>query len=503
VAHAALAGGGPVRSAGSVTVVYDDSAPVPLDVSSMTGVTRFGDMLRRRERLSASMRALASESGMAGMLHLRDPGDLPSVAEGIRGHPHDALYMLMPSRLAPTVDRNEAALFLRKLRHLTQPVALWQHDRLSGACLVDRDGLLAYLSADAAGEERGRRLEDYAERLSPVEDALGLADLSELATALEFLSGSFSARHFNQVSQDRYYVVKRSRDRTKIRREYRFFGFLPEAMQPFFVQPFDFQEDAEGASYRMRRLFVPDLAVQWVHRAFTETQFSQLLSHLLHFVEDRPRRRVGREGARAIAASLYVDKVETRIATLLELPAGREVDATLRAGGVEDGVRGIQRDFVAAYERLARRRRDDELSVSHGDLGFSNILYSPSTQSFQLIDPRGADEAEEVYSDPYYDVAKLSHSVVGGYDFIVAGLYELEHTEDLALALKLDHPVSDEVRSQFESALALHGFDPEVVRLCEASLFLSMLPLHIDAPKRVTAFALRARDILAELDGAR
>ena len=483
-----------------VRVVYDDSAPVPLDVSAMTGVTSFGEMLRRRQRLSASMRSLADEAGLADMLHARTPADLQSIAEGVRGHASDTLYLLLPSNLAPTVARQNAVLFLRKIRYLTEPVALWQRDRPTGACLVDRDGLLAYLAAESAGEDRGQLLLDYADRLKPVGDALGLADLTQLTIALEFLSGSFSARHFNQVSQDRYFVVKRSRDRDKMRREYRFFGLLPEAMQPFFVQPFDFQEDADGASYRMRRLFVPDLAVQWVHRALTEDQFEQLASHLFHFVADRPRREVGRGEMQATADALYLGKVESRLDDLLEMPAGREVDATLRAGRVEGGVRGIHERFLDVYDDIAGRRRDTELSVSHGDLGFSNILYSPSTQSFQVIDPRGADVEDEIYSDPYYDVAKLSHSVLGGYDFVVAGLFELDHDEHLALSLKLDHAVAEPMRAAFLAALREHGFDPAVVRICEASLFLSMLPLHIDAPKRVTAFALRASEILDELE---
>ncbi len=488
-----------MNGAHAVLAVYDDSATVPADVASITGVTSFGDMLRRRERLSSSIRALAEAAGLTGVLHPRTPGDLAALADGVRHHAPDTLYLLFPSHLAPTVEPAEAALFLKKLRYLTEPVALWRGEHLTGVYLIDRDALLAYLQAEPVEGERERQLENHAAGLSPVDDALGLADLRELATALEYLSGSFSARHFNQVSQDRYYVVKRSTDRDKIRREYRFFGHLPEAMQPFFVQPFDYEEDDAGASYRMRRLFVPDLAVQWVHRAFTEGQFGQLISHLFHFVEDRPRRRIGRGPVRELAERLYIDKVESRIDSLLGLPAGQAVDAALTAGGVPGGVRGIQRDFLAAYERISRHRRDEDLCVSHGDLGFSNILYSQSTQTFQLIDPRGADEADEVFSDPYYDVAKLSHSVLGSYDFIVADLYELAYTEDLTLSLALDHETSAELRVQFTHALSDHGFDVDVVRICEASLFLSMLPLHIDAPKRVTAFALRARDIVAEL----
>jgi hypothetical protein len=480
-----------------LSVVYDDSLEVPAEVSSLTGVTRFGDMLRRRERLSSTVRSLAHHAGVERVVHARSGDDLAQLAESARRHRDSSLYLVLPSNLAPTAEQPDAVLFLKKLRYLTEPVCLWDGDRPTGACMMDRDSLQTYV-ADAAAGERERFVGDYAARRPPVDDALRLADLSELAVALEFLSGSFSARHFNQIAhQDRYYVVKRSSDAEKMRREYDVFGLLPDALKPFFVQPFDFSEDADGASYRMRRLFVPDLAVQWVHHAFTETQFAQMLEHVFHFVDVRPRRDVGADAARKRADELYVDKLDARISQLLSLPAGQAVDDLLVTGGVAGGVRTIQSEYMDAYAAAARSRRYGELAQSHGDLCFSNILYSPSTQMLHLIDPRGATELDETFLDPYYDVAKLSHSVLGGYDFMVAGMYELAIAEDLSLRVEVDRPASEELRSLFLSALERHGFDPSLVRLYEASLFLSMLPLHIDMPKRAAAFALRAREILA------
>lgn len=469
----------------------------------MTGVQSFGDLLRRRERLSTTVRRLAADAGLPEVTHARTHQDLAAVGDVARRHPEDELHLVLPSHLAPTADPRDAALFLRKLALFGEPVGLWQDEQPLAVAVLDRAGLLAYVAAVTSGgeQERERFVHDHVAGLPPVQDALGLADLRGVAAALEFLSGSFSARHFNEVAQDRYQVVKRSRDRDKIRREHAYYGLLPETMQPHFLQPFGFSEDAEGASYRTRRLFVPDLAVQWVHRVFTPEQFEAMLARLLHFVAERPRREVGRVAARAVADELYVGKTRRRIDDLLARPAGREVDATLEAGGVAGGVRRLQERHESMYERMARQRRESELCVSHGDLGFSNVLYSPSTQDFQLIDPRGADTEDELYSDVLYDVAKLSHSVLGSYDMLVAGLFELLHDEELRLVLRLDPESPAGLREQFAHALAGHGFDLRRVRLCEAALFLSMLPLHLDVPKRVVAFALVARNILDELEG--
>lgn len=491
-----------MRGSDSVLVVYDDSLSIPVEVSSVTGVTRFGDMMRHRQRLSSAVRALSDQAGLGSLVHARDGDDLAALGDQVRRHSSDALYLLLPSNLAPTADWDEAVSFLKKLRYLTEPVSLIHGDEPTGACLLDHAGLLSYLD-QVGGRERDRYLREHTAGLPSVQDALRLADLRELAVALEFLSASFSARHFNELAeQDRYTVVKRSSDREKIRREFHFFEYLPESIQPWFMQPFDFREDASEASYRMRRLFIPDLAVQWVHHAFSPAQFEQLLDHLFHFLNSRPRRDVGNERAERDARTLYVDKVDKRVEELLELDAGRDVDATLEAGGVTGGVGAIHERYHAARGRLTPRRSPTELCISHGDFCFSNILYSASTQAFYLVDPRGADREEGLYLDPMYDVAKLSHSVLGGYDFIIAGLFDLVHEDDLRLSLEVDRPPAPELETIFLRALERNGYDVRLVRVYEASLFLSMLPLHLEEPKRVVAFALRAKDILDELESA-
>ena len=62
----------------------------------------------------------------------------------------------------------------------------------------------------------------------------------------------------------------------------------------------------------------------------------------------------------------------------------------------------------------------------HGDFCFSNILYDFKSQSIKVIDPRGLSgdgKEQSIYGDLRYDVAKLAHSVIGKYDFIIAGRF--------------------------------------------------------------------------------
>src|SRR5699024_6250012 len=59
--------------------------------------------------------------------------------------------------------------------------------------------------------------------------------------------------------------------------------------------------------------------------------------------------------------------------------------------------------------------------VFHGDFCFSNILYDSRGDRIKVLDPRGVSGSNEsIYGDLRYDIAKLSHSVIGMYDHIIA-----------------------------------------------------------------------------------
>ena len=116
-----------------------------------------------------------------------------------------------------------------------------------------------------------------------------------------------------------------------------------------------------------------------------------------------------------------------------------------------------------------------------------------------MIDPRGALNEAELWTEPCYDVAKLSHSLCGNYDFFNAGLYEIDRREKPHLRLEHENKTAIDI---FKTYLDTHHFDFASIRLFEASLFLSMLPLHIDDPEKVLGFILNAIEILQELENA-
>ncbi len=59
---------------------------------------------------------------------------------------------------------------------------------------------------------------------------------------------------------------------------------------------------------------------------------------------------------------------------------------------------------------------------------------------------------------------------------------------------------NEKAKKIFKQFVEENGFDYNLVRIYEASLFLSMLPLHIDYPQKVFGFLLNAINILKEIE---
>jgi thiamine kinase-like enzyme len=201
-----------------------------------------------------------------------------------------------------------------------------------------------------------------------------------------------------------------------------------------------------------------------------------------------------------VAEALYVNKVEERVARLMAMPVGAQVDGLIRAGTPYDGLVHLVEVYRARLQdHWNVHGHGDGLAVTHGDLCFSNILYDRRSGLLRFIDPRGAVTEDETFSDPYYDIAKLSHSIMGGYDFVNSELFDVRLDPALMLTLTRNAFVPDARQEYFLHKAAQAGFDPVRMRLYEASLFLSMLPLHADVPAKLVAFSLIAVQILESL----
>jgi len=473
-------------------LLYDDTRRLPEAVRDLLPVRRFGDLMSGGVPNARRVAAAAAAAGLAWR-HLRTREDWEDLADDARRGrlPPQALWW--PARLFPA-EPDDGAELLRQIALLEPGAAVRPEGAGEGRILrLDATGLARLAQGGPDGADSLPA--DLATVLAPA--AAGALDLADPLQCLRFLSGAFRTRFFNDIVRERDTVVKRSADRAKMKAEHGFWYLLPPEMQRHFVQPYGFEDDGTVASYRMERLGVPDASVLWTHGAFREDAFADLLDRLFAFLRARPRRAASDDQAAAAREALHGKKLAERVARLKTLPLWQTLEPLLRAahpGGL-DGA-------LARHASLRRRIRPADyrhLALGHGDLCLSNILYDPRTGLLRLIDPKGGTDLEGLFTDPGYDLAKLSHSILGGYDFVVKGLAPITIGPDMAPAVAVPDQDVAPHQALFRARVAEEGLDIDAVRLDEASLFLSMLPLHADDPRRVLGLALVGVGIVADL----
>jgi thiamine kinase-like enzyme len=136
-------------------------------------------------------------------------------------------------------------------------------------------------------------------------------------------------------------------------------------------------------------------------------------------------------------------------------------------------------------------------TVVHGDFCASNILYDTKTNLIKLIDPRGSFETVGIFGDPLYDLAKLFHSFEGRYDFIIGDKFEIQERK---VKFNISQKVRDQLSCSLQYLYEVFSSDIEQVKLIEALLFLSMIPLHSDYPERQRAMYRVGISLLEELN---
>lgn len=325
--------------------------------------------------------------------------------------------------------------------------------------------------------------------------------MNRLSNFLQYITGGFDARFFNSLSGDDYIVTKKSTNKKKIKMEYTFYHLLPDEMKVWFVLPYDYKETEEYASYTMERLHMTDIAIRWVHGAIGIEEFKKLLDKIFYFIQMRKKKKISKEEYQKKAENLYLYKVKERIEELKKHPMYEIFHTYIKTStpykDIDEIVKSYQNIYQNYYSSMIENGYIDV--IGHGDLCFSNILYNKDTATLKLIDTKGALEEKDIWTNPYYDLAKLSHSICGKYDFFNNGLYEIRLNDKCEMELSVDYD-NTAYKELFKEKLEENGYQYKTVRVLEVSLFLSMLPLHMDNPQKVFGFILNAIQILGELE---
>ena len=329
-------------------------------------------------------------------------------------------------------------------------------------------------------------------------------DLGHTSGLIKAKNSLFNARCFNSISvaPDDGVLIKTSTKVQKLEDEAYWYQNIPDELK-IFVPRFVKFEKKEGVAKLTQELYgYPSLQELYLSGEVNVEDWRYIIEKLfvLHKKFEKYERPNNEEGFKW----LYLDKTLERIE---ELKQQDELWQELLDKDVEtingkeyQGIKSLMPKIIECANKLSKNGKE---TIMHGDYCFSNILFDSSDYMFKLIDPRWRlnDEAT-VYGDARYDIAKLRHSIVGLYDFIVHEMYKLKETKsgfDYEIMTSADYKVLEKI---FDNCVKEFGYNLSEIKFIEGLLFLSMIPLHKDDRGRQKIFYLKSIELLNEAIGS-
>lgn len=315
----------------------------------------------------------------------------------------------------------------------------------------------------------------------------GWFDCGHVDTYYESRLSYQNLRHFNNLRYDSVngQVTKTSLKKEQFRHQVRWFKQVPDDLSAFLPRIFE-SSDGEDPYITMELLSIPSLSDIFVTKRISLGAWSGVARSITHIQSELNRYRFRTSLAPQLARNMYLDKTRSRLEDFVrQNPLA--LDYSINTG---ERIFGLREVFESLDQFVHRTGilDIDSLSPIHGDFCFSNLLFDPKVRLVKMIDPRGEFGIPGIYGDPRYDLAKLSHSFSDGYDFIVSDRFTVALSTDAHIEFSSEMSTyHDQVRSIFETLMLPDLFLRKQVLAIQALLFLSMLPLHMDKPKRQLA----------------
>lgn len=300
-------------------------------------------------------------------------------------------------------------------------------------------------------------------------------------------------RAFNNLDISDGIVKKSGVPKIKIEAEALWYLNAPVRLKKYLPVLIDFKKEENNSCYCLEYLPYIPLNELFVHGKNELLQWNMIIKKIHDYMNVSILvldENIDLELIKKNVINLYVEKSKSRFSDYLN---SKEIS--------EDSVIIYKDTMLPKLSLLLddciKRVIDIDIfyGVMHGDLCFSNILFDSRGDRIKVIDPRGLnfDNDFTLYGDIKYDFAKLVHSIVGLYDFIISGYYKLEESANGSIQIIFDIDERTElITKQFVSDFKFKGMTVSEVMPLVVLLFLSMLPLHSDRPDRQKAMFYNA-----------
>ncbi|WP_353497663.1 phosphotransferase [Vibrio sp. CB1-14] len=334
------------------------------------------------------------------------------------------------------------------------------------------------------GLNQYRQMTDFTSQLS-----VDWLDFGHVNTYYSSKVNFTTQRAFNNLSITSSWVEKSSIKDIKIAAESNWFAKLPFSLRQYIPQYLGEAHCNGRTSYRLEYLHNTALNELYVFSELPQKVWKRILNESADFLVACREEKAPTSAPYSTLSELFDNKTSQRL------------DEYCNSRGYSlDQKWHYENESISLNEILSLSNQnlpidDSEPTLLHGDFCFSNVLYDFRANRIKVIDPRGLtpDGQLSAYGHIYYDIAKLSHSVIGLYDWIIAGYYQVDISNQ-SISLSIDSNKKEHaIQSYFIHLMhEKFGISEKNIMAMQIQLFLSMLPLHSDDLKRQDAFFANA-----------
>jgi hypothetical protein len=297
-------------------------------------------------------------------------------------------------------------------------------------------------------------------------------------------------RSFNNMQISNGVVTKSSQNEKKIIAEIDWFLNLPSNLKIFTPNLINYEKHT-SIKYSLEYLYLPTLSELYVFGEQGIEFWKNIFSNCFHFLKicsDTKNTLIS--VSEWNSKSLIVDKTLSRLSELNNSCIW-DINTPIYLNNLlQPSLLNMANElFIIAVDG------EERCGYLHGDFCFSNILYDIRSNRIKAIDPRGIDNNNVItqYGDIYYDYAKLSHSIIGCYDFIIAKMYNIEknNNNNYSFSITIDDRLI-QIQNEYINTLNFEGLNFKKIYSQMILLFISMVPLHKDNQTRQVALILNA-----------
>jgi len=317
---------------------------------------------------------------------------------------------------------------------------------------------------------------------------------------MDFTTRAYNSFEFN--SKTKASIIKSSKE-DRLFGEIEYYQNLPKDIQVYFPRMLNYSTDEKNYQMELEYYAYGNLGNVMTNQDYNPDFWTKVFDFIFSYINNY-KESTFIPASKEDSLLMFVDKTEKEYTNLIY-----KFEFFSQFRNTKEFVFNgrILKSFDIIWEKIKSYIEtticDEKFHFIHGDLCFSNILYGVNDITndviLKFIDPRGVFGKTKFFGDPYYDLAKISHSCNGGYEFFIYDKFDVSNVDNQFNLSFHNEQRKNDINNKFLSISDEYKFDYNKIKLIEGLIFVGMCARHYDNLDRQKAMLMTGLNILNDV----